>query len=77
MILGLSLQAIAYTPILGRPLILWAGLTTLILLISTATVGALNMRGITTIPLVWHFRLAKLTILLALAHGILGLLLYI
>jgi len=77
MILGLSLHAIAYAPVLGRPLILWAGLSTLLLLLLTATVAGLNRRGIHTIPLVWHFRLAYLTIILALAHGILGLLLYL
>jgi len=77
MVLGHSLQVVAYTLILGRPLILWAGLFTLVLLLLTATVAGLNRRGIHRIRMVWHFRLAYVTIIFALAHGILGLLIYL
>jgi uncharacterized membrane protein len=76
MILALSLQAIAFHPILGRPLIVWGGVFTLLILLLTATVAGLNRKGIHTIPIIWHYRLAYLTLLLALVHGIIGILLY-
>ena len=76
MILGLSLQAVAFAPILGRPLIMWGGLFTLLLLLLTGMVAGLNRKGIHTVPMIWHFRLAYLTILLVLVHGIIGMLLY-
>jgi hypothetical protein len=36
-------------------------------------VGALNYRGIQIIPFKWHPRLAVITIIVAILHGILGL----
>ena len=77
MILGLSLEAVAFAPILGRPLIMWGGLSTLVLLLLTGMVAGLNRKGIHTVPRIWHFRLAYLTILLVLVHGIIGMLLYL
>ncbi|MEI7452533.1 MAG: hypothetical protein WCK37_05045 [Candidatus Falkowbacteria bacterium] len=70
------IHTFAYSLFLGKPLIMYGGLLTLLLILSTATIGALNLKGITIIPLKWHFRLALITILVALGHGILGLSLY-
>ena len=64
---------IALTLFLGKPLIMYGGISTLTLLLFTATVGALNYKGKTIIPFRWHPRLAILTITFALLHGILGL----
>lgn len=67
------LHTLAYTLIFGKPLIMYGGLTTFALLLFTATVGALNFKGITVIPWRWHPRLAVIVIILALFHGLLGL----
>ncbi len=64
---------IAMYVILGRPLVMYGGILSIILLISTATVGYLNFRGKTAIPFKWHPRLAIATITVALLHAILGL----
>ncbi|MDO8668293.1 MAG: hypothetical protein Q7K35_04335 [bacterium] len=64
---------LAYTLILGKPLIMYGGILTFLLLLSTATVGALNFKGISVIPFKWHPRLAITTIIAAAIHAILGL----
>lgn len=69
-------EAVTYTLIFGKPLILYLGILTLLSFLATATVGILNMKGITTIPFVWHPRLAVFSICLALIHGALGVLAY-
>ena len=63
----------AYYLILGKPLIMYMGILTYLALLATATIGALNYRGITVIPFKWHPRIAITTILLATLHAILGL----
>ncbi|MFA5947998.1 MAG: hypothetical protein WC806_03430 [Candidatus Gracilibacteria bacterium] len=67
------IQSIALTQFLGFPLVMYGGIFTLLLMIFTATVGALNAKGVTIIPFKWHPRLALLTIILALGHGFFGL----
>ena len=67
---------ISYFMIFGRPLIMYLGIVTLLLFLITASVAILNMKGIDTIPFVWHPRLAVLSICLALVHGLLGILAY-
>ncbi|MFA6454512.1 MAG: hypothetical protein WCV70_01490 [Patescibacteria group bacterium] len=64
---------IAYTLILGKPLIMYGGILTFSLLLFTATVGALNFKGIAVIPFKWHPRLAIATIIAALIHALFGL----
>lgn len=64
---------IALTLFLGYPLVMYGGILTLLLLLLTATVGALNFKGIVTVPFKWHPRLAITTITVALIHGFLGL----
>ena len=67
------IQNIAFTQILGLPVIAYGGMTTLLLVLFTSIVGFLNYRGITTIPFKWHPVLALLTIIFSLVHGIMGL----
>jgi len=62
---------IAYFLILGKPLIFYFGAFALLSLLFTALIAVLNKKGIQAIPFKWHFRMAKITIILALAHGIL------
>jgi len=72
------LEYITYYPIFGKPLIMYLGIFTLLSLLITASIAILNIRfRIFTIPFYWHPRMAALTILLALIHGILGLLSYL
>lgn len=70
------IQEIAFTLILGKPLLMYFGILALLLLLFTATVGALNFKGISTIPFKWHPRLAMATIIIAIIHAIFGLSIY-
>jgi len=70
------LAEISYFMIFGRPLIMYLGIVTLLIVLITASIAILNMKGIDTIPFVWHPRLAVLSICLALFHGMLGILAY-
>ncbi len=67
------IRTIAYTLFLGKPLIMYAGILTFFLLLFTATVGALNFKGIRIIPFKWHPRLAITTIAVAVIHALMGL----
>lgn len=64
---------LALAPFLGLPAVAVGGILTFLLLISTATIGILNMKGITIIPLKWHFRLAFATLVIGIIHAIFGL----
>jgi hypothetical protein len=64
---------LALTIILGMPAVAYGGLITLILMLSTAAIAILNHKGVQTIPLKWHPRLALVTIIFALIHAIFGL----
>jgi len=68
------LTSIAYFLILDKPLILYLGIITLILLLFAAAMGFLVMKGKAKFK--YHLLLARITIALALVHGILGLALY-
>lgn len=70
------LTEITYMMIFGKPLIMYIGLITLILLASTATVGMLIMKGKTKITVKQHAWLARITLVIAALHGILGVLAY-
>lgn len=66
------LVRIAYLSILGKPLIMYLGILTLFSFLFTAYIGFMNLRGKTKIPLKWHFRMAGISLTLAVIHGILG-----
>lgn len=70
------ISTIALTTFLGKPLVMYGGMLTFILLLFTATVGALNFKGIHVIPFKWHPRLAISTILVAVVHALFGLSIY-
>ncbi len=71
------LEEISYYMILGIPLIVYLGVLTLISFIATAAIAIMNQKGNTKIPLKWHFHMAKISILLALIHGSLGIMAYL
>lgn len=68
---------IAYFQIFGKPLILWGGTLTLICLLITAGISVLNNRGNHKIPFKWHPIMARVTIILGLIHGTMGILAYL
>lgn len=63
----------AYILFFGKPLIMYLGIITFILIVFTATVGALNFKGIKIIAFKWHPVLAIISIIVAFIHGLLGL----
>lgn len=67
---------LAYSLILGKPVIMYMGILTYLSLLSTASIGLLNFKGYTTIPFKWHPRFAALTIILGTLHAIMGLSVY-
>ena len=67
------IQNIAYTLVLGKPVIMYMGILTYLSLLSTATIGLLNFKGYNYVPLRWHPRFAVTTIILGTIHAIFGL----
>jgi hypothetical protein len=61
---------VARIAIFGIPLAFYLGAATLISLVTTATLGMLVLREGSTVPFAWHVNMARLTIALALIHGL-------
>ena len=68
------LQNITYYIVLGKPLMFYLGIITIISLFTTATLGYLTYKGKNTFS--YHRAFAVTTLSLALIHGILGFLAY-
>ena len=51
---------------------MYGGILTFLLLLFTATVGALNFKGIHVVPFKWHPILAIITIIVAIFHAVMG-----
>lgn len=62
-------QSFSYYTILGLPVIVYMGLITLILLLSTATLGYMVFTGKGNIKVRTHLRMAVLTVIFALVHA--------
>jgi hypothetical protein len=69
-------QEITYFLIFGKPLIMYLGILTLLAILVTAGIVVMNKKGIRIIPFQWHPVCAGFAILLALVHGLLGMLAY-
>ena len=52
------------------PMIMMAGSILFLCLIGTAILGSMIMKGKGNIPLSWHINLARLTVVVAILHGI-------
>jgi hypothetical protein len=68
--IGMPFLPVARIVILGIPLAFYLGAATLICLMVTATIGMLVLRGGSKVPFTWHVNMARLTIAIALIHGI-------
>ncbi len=73
----LSIQNIVYYDILGIPFIVHLGIITLFLFIVTAALPMITKRTKYNIAVKWHIRLAYVSIILGVIHGIFGFLIYI
>jgi hypothetical protein len=73
----MSISAIAYTPVLGLPLVAVLGILVFLSLCTTASIAILKVKGRRAIPFAWHYRFAGVTIVLGAVHGILGISVYI
>jgi len=71
------ISQLAYYSILGKPLILYFGILTLLSFLFTALIGFINYKGYKTIPFKWHPIMAGISITLAIIHAILGLASYL
>lgn len=70
------IREIALTMLFGKPLMMYGGIATLLLLLITSAVGFLNYKRITRFPFKWHIYLAFVTIIFSIVHGLFGLSLY-
>ncbi|MFA6410084.1 MAG: hypothetical protein WCW26_00705 [Candidatus Buchananbacteria bacterium] len=66
------IKPIAFYLIFGKPLIMYGGISALLLILITATLGVMILKG-KKIPLSAHVWLARITVLVAIFHAILGL----
>jgi len=64
-------EDIAYYMIFGKPLGAYLGIIALLSLLTTASIAILNRKGIASISMEWHFRLAYITLFFSLLHGLL------
>lgn len=71
------ISQLAYYLIFGKPLIIYSGVLTLFLFFLATLIAVLNKKGVTCLPFVWHQRFAKITLTLAIIHGLLGLSIYL
>ena len=71
------LQEITYYPILGLPFIVYLGGITLFFFIVTASIALLKRKGKIHLNIVWHYRLAYISLFLAVIHGLLGILAFV
>ncbi len=65
---------IAYSTIFGIPIITYLGFLTLLMFTITASTSLLTKKKIMKIPFRWHPRLGKISLAIAVIHGVLGIL---
>lgn len=63
------IRQIALYKFLGLPVVAFGGMFTIILLLSTATLGYLISEGKIKLSINWHKNLARVTVVFALVHG--------
>ncbi|MBU0671082.1 hypothetical protein KKF29_02890 [Patescibacteria group bacterium] len=68
---------ITYYEILGKPLIMYLGIITLLCFFFTASISVAFKKNIKFVPFKWHPIMAKISLTLACLHGLLGVLAFI
>ena len=71
------IHQIAFYNILGLPLIAYGGIITLLCILATATMGYMIHKNIRRIPIKWHLRMAAISIVLGLFHGLIAMLAFL
>ncbi len=70
------LEQITYYQIFGKPLNFYLGLLALVGFTFAALISFLNKKGIRKIPFKWHSKVAAVSLVLGIIHGILAILVY-
>ena len=70
------LQEITYYLVFGIPFIVYLGIITILMFMLTALLAVLKRRGNMKFSIQWHYRMAYLSILLGIIHGIFGITAY-
>jgi hypothetical protein len=68
--IGMPYLPVAQVTIAGLPLAFVMGGATIILLITTAVLGMLVLKEGSKVPFSWHMNFARLTVLVAILHGL-------
>ena len=71
------LKALALYLILGKPLVMYIGILTLLSFFFTASIAILNRRGIRKLPFRFHPKMARLSLLIGSVHALLALSLFL
>lgn len=64
------LESISFYPIFGKPLIMYGGILALVCILATFAIPHLGIKD----NMKWHKRMAVISIILGLGHGLLGIL---
>ena len=67
---GMAYPPVANFVIYGIPLAFYLGAATILALFATAALGMLMVREGSEVPYSWHFTMARITIVIAIIHGI-------
>jgi hypothetical protein len=70
------LTQITFFPIFGKPLIMYGGILTLLCMFFTAVIPSLQKKWPSHFNFRLHVIMARITIVLALFHGFLGMMIY-
>jgi len=66
------IQEIAYYAVYTFPVVVVVGVVTLLSFVATAGIPILNRQRKEKIPIKWHIRMAQLSFILAVVHGLLA-----
>jgi len=70
------LQEITYYLIFGIPFIVYLGIITILMFMLTALLAVLKRKGKMKFSIQWHYRLAYISIILGIIHGVLTVITY-
>jgi hypothetical protein len=68
--IGMPFAPVASIMLFGLPLAIYLGAAAIIALLATATLGMLVLKEGSHVPFTWHVNMARLTIVLAIIHGL-------